>query len=155
MRYWFLDDIRRGISVFAMFSYGIAVLGTPQCPPRSASDWLKQIFSPWEAIDHFYSRGQWLCRFLGVNLHNIFLLHQYGRLFLSCTPIWPAWRHVKTIYTQIYVVPRHHYEISALVSQTSFRVEPEVESWLVGCFLRLASHTVWKTESQYFYHKGI
>ena len=82
MRYRYLDDFRRGISVFAIFSYGIAVLGTPQCPPRSASDWLKQIFSPWEAIDHFYSRGQWLCRFLGVNLHNIFLLHQYGRLFL-------------------------------------------------------------------------
>ena len=33
MRYWYLDDFRRGISVFAIFSYGIAVLGTPQCPP--------------------------------------------------------------------------------------------------------------------------
>ena len=32
MRYWYLDDFRRGISVFAIFSYGIAVLGTPQCP---------------------------------------------------------------------------------------------------------------------------
>ena len=31
--YWYLDDFRRGISVFAIFSYGIAVLGTPQCPP--------------------------------------------------------------------------------------------------------------------------
>ena len=29
----FLDDFRRSISVFAIFSYGIAVLGTPQCPP--------------------------------------------------------------------------------------------------------------------------
>ena len=28
----YLDDFRRGISVFAIFSYGIAVLGTPQCP---------------------------------------------------------------------------------------------------------------------------
>ena len=34
MRYRYLDDFRRGISVFAIFSYGIAVLGTPQCPPR-------------------------------------------------------------------------------------------------------------------------
>ena len=33
MRYRYLDDFRRGISVFAIFSYGIAVLGTPQCPP--------------------------------------------------------------------------------------------------------------------------
>ena len=34
MWYRYLDDFRRGISVFAIFSYGIAVLGTPQCPPR-------------------------------------------------------------------------------------------------------------------------
>ena len=33
MRYRYLDDFRRGISVSAIFSYGIAVLGTPQCPP--------------------------------------------------------------------------------------------------------------------------
>ena len=32
MRYRYLVDFRRGISVFAIFSYGIAVLGTPQCP---------------------------------------------------------------------------------------------------------------------------
>ena len=31
MRYRNLDDFRRGISVFAIFSYGIAVLH-PQCP---------------------------------------------------------------------------------------------------------------------------
>ena len=36
MRYRYLDDFRRGISVFAIFSYGIAVLGTPQCPPLLA-----------------------------------------------------------------------------------------------------------------------
>ena len=35
MRYRYLDDFRRGISVFAIFSYGIAVLGTPQCAPHS------------------------------------------------------------------------------------------------------------------------
>ena len=33
MRYRYLDDFRRGISVFAIFSYCISVLGTPQCPP--------------------------------------------------------------------------------------------------------------------------
>ena len=33
MRYRYLDDFGRGISVFAIFSYGIAVWGTPQCPP--------------------------------------------------------------------------------------------------------------------------
>ena len=36
MRYRYLDDFRRGISVFAIFSYCIAVLGTPQCPPPLA-----------------------------------------------------------------------------------------------------------------------
>ena len=33
MWYRYIDDFRRGISVFAIFSYGIEVLGTPQCPP--------------------------------------------------------------------------------------------------------------------------
>ena len=37
MRYRYLDDFRRGISVFAIFSYGIAVLGTPQCPPLTVT----------------------------------------------------------------------------------------------------------------------
>ena len=32
MGYRYLDYFRRGISVFAIFSYGIAVLGTP--PPN-------------------------------------------------------------------------------------------------------------------------
>ena len=48
MRYRYLDDFRRGISVFAIFSYGVAVLGTPQCPPPplvcpmcSARHWFK------------------------------------------------------------------------------------------------------------------
>ena len=34
MRYRYLVDLRSGISVFAIFSYGIAELDTPQCPPR-------------------------------------------------------------------------------------------------------------------------
>ena len=33
-------------------------------------------------LDHFYSRDQWLCRFLGVNLHKIVLVHQHGCLFI-------------------------------------------------------------------------
>ena len=37
MRYRYLDDFRRGISVFAIFCYGIAVLGTPQCPPQQGA----------------------------------------------------------------------------------------------------------------------
>ena len=39
--------------------------------------------------------------------------------------------------TQIWVVTRHQYGISALVSQTSFRGKPVVASPNVGCFLRL------------------
>ena len=37
MRYRYLDDFPRGISVFAIFSYGIAVLGTPLMSPSLAS----------------------------------------------------------------------------------------------------------------------
>ena len=33
MRYRYLDDFQHGISVFHIFSYSIAVLGTPQCLP--------------------------------------------------------------------------------------------------------------------------
>ena len=38
MRYRYLDDFRRGISVFALFSYGIAVLGTPPMSPSCIED---------------------------------------------------------------------------------------------------------------------
>ena len=41
MGYRYLDDFRRGISVFANFSYGIAVLGTPQCPPHDCVRWAR------------------------------------------------------------------------------------------------------------------
>ena len=37
MRYRYLDNFRRGISVFAIFSDGVTVLGTPQCPPPIAN----------------------------------------------------------------------------------------------------------------------
>ena len=33
MQYRYFVDFRYGISVFAIFSYGVAVLGTPQSPP--------------------------------------------------------------------------------------------------------------------------
>ena len=33
MRYRYFVHFQHNISVFANFSYGIAVLGTPQCPP--------------------------------------------------------------------------------------------------------------------------
>ena len=45
-------------------------------------------------------------------------------------------RHDQSI-TQICVVTRHQYGISALVSQTSFRGKPVVASQNVGCFLML------------------
>ena len=32
MLYRYLDDFRSGVSVFAIFSYGIEVLGTPPSP---------------------------------------------------------------------------------------------------------------------------
>ena len=33
MWYWYFIDFQHCISVFPNFSYGIVVLGTPQCPP--------------------------------------------------------------------------------------------------------------------------
>ena len=36
MRYRYLDNFRRGISVFAIFSYGFAVLGFPSVPLAQA-----------------------------------------------------------------------------------------------------------------------
>ena len=53
MRYRYLDDFPPGISVFAIFSYGITVLGTPppKCPPpevciRSCIIFFELIISP-------------------------------------------------------------------------------------------------------------
>ena len=36
MRYWYVIDFSHGISVFANFSCGIAVLGTPNVPLKKA-----------------------------------------------------------------------------------------------------------------------
>ena len=49
-----------------------------------------------------------------------------------------ATRPIRSI-TQIYVVTRHQYGISALVSETTFRGKPLVGSRNVVCFLRLSS----------------
>ena len=51
MRYRYLVDLRRGISVFAIFSYGIAVLGTPQCPPHYDSRPLNERFQLTEVLN--------------------------------------------------------------------------------------------------------
>ena len=40
MRYRYFVDFGHGISVFHNFSFGIAVLGTPQCPPREGAKYL-------------------------------------------------------------------------------------------------------------------
>ena len=42
MRYRYLDDFRRGISVFAIFSYGIAVLHPPNVPLSYSYQFVKQ-----------------------------------------------------------------------------------------------------------------
>ena len=49
MRYRYLDDFRRGISVSAIFSYGIAVFGTPQCPPLYSVYEKKEAWDFWVA----------------------------------------------------------------------------------------------------------
>ena len=44
-RYQYLDDFRRGISVFVIFPYGIAVLGNPNVPltivSLPLSEWMR------------------------------------------------------------------------------------------------------------------
>ena len=57
-------------------------------------------------IEHFHSRGQHLCKFIGTkenvcrwkefNSHRTGLGHQHGRP--SIVLIWPPRRHVKTLY---------------------------------------------------------
>ena len=53
MRYRYLVDLRRGISVFAIFSYGIAVLGTPQCPPHSSVTLRQELFFLYKSFSFF------------------------------------------------------------------------------------------------------
>ena len=45
MRYRYLDDFRHVISVFAIFSYGIVVLGTLQCPHHQVDELEKTLVS--------------------------------------------------------------------------------------------------------------
>ena len=63
--------------------------------------------------------------------------------------------------TQIWVLMRHQYGISALVSQTSLGGEPVTASQNVGCFLRLnisltfekrTHHDEWERKTQRFFH---
>ena len=51
MRYRYLDDFRRVMSVFANFSYDIAVLGTPQCPPQDGVAGLPKNFALLSILD--------------------------------------------------------------------------------------------------------
>ena len=63
-------------------------------------------------IERFHSRGQHLCKFIGTkenvyirkefNSHRTGLGHQHAWPPFHCfgTPIWPPWRHVKTLYSQ-------------------------------------------------------
>ena len=98
MRYRYLDDFRRGISVFAIFSYGIAVLGTPQCPPRHEYDkyrpgsvshtpsTTKTPGRPLYKKVKFYGRRehfvQWFC------LLKCALLNVYQRFFYYVYVLW-------------------------------------------------------------------
>ena len=64
----------------------------------------------WLTIKRFHSHGWHLCTFIGTkenvcirkefNSHMSGLGHQHGRRFIVLigTPIWPSWRHVKTLY---------------------------------------------------------
>ena len=63
-------------------------------------------------VERFHSRGQHLCKFIGTkesvcirkefNSQRIGLGHQYAWPPFHCfgAPIWPPWRHVKTLYRQ-------------------------------------------------------
>ena len=51
MRYRYLDDFWRGISVLAIFSYGIAVLGTPNVPLKETLNWMSDHYdTKWRLI---------------------------------------------------------------------------------------------------------
>ena len=74
MRYRYFVHFRHGISVFANFSYGIAVLGTPQCPPSN------------EHLQNYKSTGsafKW--SFNAANYERL-----YSQLSLRRTPLGPA-----------------------------------------------------------------
>ena len=57
MRYRYLDDFQRGISIFAIFSYGFAVLGPPNVPLAQAVETSVTVNnSPIQ--DYFHPEGQ-------------------------------------------------------------------------------------------------
>ena len=74
---------------------------------------------------------------------NLLRCHHWSGLVSPQNDVWemsaeiPYWWRVTT---QIWVVTRHQYGISTVVSQTSFCGETVVGFWNVGCFLRLSSN---------------
>ena len=77
MRYRYLVDFRRGISVFAIFSYGIAVLGTPQCPPRHSLLKTGRGF-------HTRSILMYTASIIIIYVSHFFFSHQEGHVTHSC-----------------------------------------------------------------------
>ena len=59
MQYWCLVDFRHDISVFANFSCGNTVLGTPQCPPPYA---VTRNFDAIIRVSHYLRRNPGLKR---------------------------------------------------------------------------------------------
>ena len=79
MRYRYLDDFRRGISVFAIFSYGIAVLGTPQCPPP-----ISYAIILFEIIGQIFRESQKLTRRKFISLVR---LYHCKKIIIKLPPI--------------------------------------------------------------------
>ena len=88
MRYRYLDDFWHGISVFAIFSYGIAVLGTPQCPPPTidqVQNYGDVLFTPYM---HFMN---WPAKKDRQNLLTKNTLMFHGLYICSCMGINYCW----------------------------------------------------------------
>ena len=59
-----------------------------------------QLFMSALHLDRFHSRGQQLCKFLGTKetfLQEKRLQSHIPPFKFFCTPIWPPWRHMKTL----------------------------------------------------------
>ena len=74
-------------------------------------------------IERFHSRGQHLCKFIETkeivcirkefNCDRTGLGHQYGRRFIFLeNPIWPPWRHLKTLYSDFACFTTHESNLS-------------------------------------------
>ena len=93
--------------------------------------------------EYFHSHGQPLCKF--IEPKKVFTLHKKGVQLPRDrfgTPIWPPWRHVKTLYNTKFVWTANYLRILISLGKCCEGYVPDFISPTTKT-LKVAAHTRW------------